>query len=363
MTTGILSLSITQMQGDFALDAAFDAGPGVTAIAGISGSGKTSLINMISGISKPFSGQIRVGAKTLFDYDRGIDVAPDARDIGYVFHDALLFPHMSVEANLEYGLKAKGQSDTKALDELIELFDLEPLLKRYPATLSGGEKKRVAIARAIATRPGILLMDEPLSGIDPARREAFFPYLERLCAFSKGPILLITHNIDEIMRLADQIVLMHEGGIIAAGPLSEIANSPEFVSFSGRSERGTILEGQIKGEIKGILSLDVGGTELLVSSSARHMHGGKARLRILARDVSLATSKPEDLSILNVVQATIMEIEPTTNGEVDVHLSLGSHGDTAPHLISRITEHSLARLGLNQGMGLWALIKAVAIVR
>jgi molybdate transport system ATP-binding protein len=363
MSESQLVVSVTQKLGDFALDVAFQAGPGVTAVAGPSGAGKTSLINMISGISKPSSGQIRVGASALFDHARGINLPAENRDMGYVFQDALLFPHMNVRANLEYGLKSKGLGDTTLLDELVALFNLESLLSRYPAKLSGGEQKRVAIARAIAAKPNILLLDEPLNGIDPARREAFFPYLERLCTISKGPILLITHNIDEIMRLADQIILMQHGRIKAAGPLGEIANSSEFVAFSGRSERGTILEGQIKSEMKDILSLDIGGTELLVSSSVRHMHGGKARLRILARDVALATSKPEDLSVLNVVGAAIVQIEPGTGGEVDIHLDLGTGNDNPPRLISRITEHSLTRLGLCEGMNVWALIKAVAIVR
>ena len=344
-----LSIKIHKKLGAFELDVKCKTKSGITAIIGPSGAGKTSLLNLISGIIKPDAGEIKLSGKELND------LAPHKRKIGYVFQEGLLFPHMNVESNIKYG--ATGEAIN--FDELVELFDLSALLSRMPATLSGGETRRVAIARALCSQPEILLLDEPLSGIDPSRRNEFFPYLERLKQSAKMPIFYVTHQMDEVMRLADNVMVMDKGRVAIMGKLEDIAAKPAFTNLAGNHERSVVLSG-IVAEKNGLCELTVDGGKLILPHNPQNGDGA-TRVRILARDVAIATKKPEDISVLNILKVSIEKIEVPTDFEVDLTLRLGT-GKATSTLTSRITKASAERLGIKQGMKVWALIKAVAIL-
>lgn len=203
---------------------------GVTAIFGLSGSGKTSLINLVSGLTHPDQGFIRLNDRTLVDVENGENLPVHQRKIGYVFQDARLFPHYNVKGNLRYGMKNVSHED---FDYIVQLLGIEPLLKRYPLTLSGGEKQRVAIGRALLTDPDILLMDEPLSALDVPRKRELMQYLESLSKEINVPILYVTHSLDELLRLADRVVLMENGKVKAYDTLENVWNSPLFAPWKG----------------------------------------------------------------------------------------------------------------------------------
>ena len=211
----MLEINLTKTLGEFQLEADLQIpAQGVTAVFGLSGSGKTSLINMISGLLTPDSGFIRLNGKTLVDRAQHINLAPNKRHIGYVFQDARLFPHYTVKGNLCYGMKKKSAVD---FQQVLHLLGIEALLKRYPATLSGGEKQRVAIGRALLTDPEILLMDEPLSALDLPRKRELLAYLHALSHKIRIPILYVSHSPDEIKALAQRVILMDNGKVTAYG--------------------------------------------------------------------------------------------------------------------------------------------------
>ena len=211
---------------------------GVTAIFGLSGSGKTSLINLVSGLTHPDQGFIRLNDRTLVDVENGENLPVHQRKIGYVFQDARLFPHYNVKGNLRYGMKNVSRED---FDYIVQLLGIEPLLKRYPLTLSGGEKQRVAIGRALLTDPDILLMDEPLSALDVPRKRELMQYLESLSKEINVPILYVTHSLDELLRLAERVVLMENGKVKAYDTLENVWNSPLFAPWKGESEQSSVL--------------------------------------------------------------------------------------------------------------------------
>lgn len=210
-------------------------GRAITGLFGPSGGGKTTLIDMVAGIRKPDGGRISLDGEALFDAAAGVNLPPEKRRIGYVFQDGLLFPHMNVRQNLLYGVRG---SSGAAFGDISALLGLEDLLERYPATLSGGEKQRTAIGRALLSDPRVLLMDEPLSNLDPARREAFFPYLERVRDEMRLPILYVSHQLDEIVRLADRAALISEGRVLAAGPIEALFRAPEMKPYLGYFDAG-----------------------------------------------------------------------------------------------------------------------------
>jgi molybdate transport system ATP-binding protein len=220
----MLDIQVVRQIGIFRVDAAFQTqDAGITALFGASGTGKTSVINMVAGLSRPDKGRIVVEDRVLFDSDRGIDLPPEKRSIGYIFQDGRLFPHLTVRGNLTYGMKLTPPSRRYiGLDQAVDLLGIEPLLDRRPAKLSGGEKQRVAIGRALLTSPRLLLMDEPLSSLDGARKEEVLPFIAKLPRAFSIPVLYVTHSIDEIQRLADWLVLMEAGKSIAVGDVGEM---------------------------------------------------------------------------------------------------------------------------------------------
>jgi len=222
----MLDIRVARRQGSFQVDADFRAeNTGITALFGPSGAGKTSVINMVAGLIRPDRGRIVIQDRVLFDSDRGIDLPPEKRTIGYIFQDGRLFPHLTVRGNLTYGMKLTPPNQRCiALDQVLDLLGIKHLLDRRPAKLSGGEKQRVAIGRALLTSPRLLLMDEPLSSMDDGRKEDLMPFIAKLPRAFCIPILYVTHSGDEIERLADNLVLMADGKSIATGDASEMVN-------------------------------------------------------------------------------------------------------------------------------------------
>ena len=352
-----LVIDVVKSYPGFTLKAKAEFRPGVTALFGPSGAGKTTLLNLISGVERPDEGAIGFGGETFFHSIRKINRPPEARRVGYVFQDDALFPHMTVEKNLSFGARKNRQLHSR----LVAMFDLEKLLERYPANLSGGEKKRVAIARALLSEPDILLLDEPLANIDARRREAFFPYLDTLRKEIAMPVIYVSHQVDDVIRLADDLAFIRDGGIISHGPLADVYGEAGFQLTLGRAGRGTLLEAKVTGVAGGIATLDFGGGQLL-SADERLRPGQKIRIRLLAKDVAVALHRPEDLSILNILPCRIEEIDKNFYQHVDLVLAVEMKAGAKILIHAEITQRSAIQLKLKKGMSTYALIKALAII-
>jgi molybdate transport system ATP-binding protein len=244
----MLDLSIRRRQGDFRLDVKLSAGPGVTALFGRSGSGKSSVINMVAGLARPDEGRIEVAGKVLFDSALGLDLAPEARRLGYVFQDARLFPHLSVTGNLTFGMRLLPPAERRiGFDEVVEVLGIGHLLDRRPAKLSGGERQRVAIGRALLASPRILLMDEPLAALDNHRKAELLPFIGRLARRFAIPILYVSHSMEEVLALADTLVLMDEGQAKAVGEVEDLLSRTELRPLTGRYDAGSVIRATVAG--------------------------------------------------------------------------------------------------------------------
>lgn len=354
-----LILSIQGRNGSFPVEADFSASSGVTAIFGPSGSGKTTLLKMISGTLKPQHGRIAIGDHVLFDRDKGINLPPEKRRIGYVFQDARLFPHMTVKRNLTYAQWAGRRRSERSFDEVVALLGLEEKLDRKPSTLSGGERQRVAIGRALLSDPALLLLDEPLSSLDRLRRLEILPYLEKLRDHSGVPIVYVSHEIDEVARLADTLVLLADGRVIASGPVAEV-----FPLIDQKGEGGgVLLEGRVTDYDTHyqIASIDLNGTTFQITDPGLEKGMG-VRLRVRSRDVSIARHRPEAISIRNVLSVTIVDIAGSEGAFAHVTLSYaGAHANQI--LGARLTRKSVADMQLKPGEAVFALVKAVSVDR
>jgi|WetSurMetagenome_2_1015567.scaffolds.fasta_scaffold04096_4 molybdate transport system ATP-binding protein len=244
----MLDIQLARRQGRFQVNAAFQArNTGITALFGPSGAGKTSVINMVAGLSRPDGGHIVVHDRVLFDSDHGINLPPEKRSIGYIFQDGRLFPHLTVRGNLTYGMKLTPRSQRFiGIDQVVGLLGIEHLLDRRPARLSGGEKQRVGIGRALLTSPRLLLMDEPLASLDLARKSEVIPFIGKLPAAFSIPIIYVTHSVDEVLQLADDIVLMNYGKSVIAGNMPEVIQRPEFQDVFGRQEAFSVVSMVVK---------------------------------------------------------------------------------------------------------------------
>ncbi|MEO9530402.1 molybdenum ABC transporter ATP-binding protein [Roseibium sp.] len=356
---GMLEVDITGRIGQLDLEACFRSSGGVTSLFGQSGAGKTTLTNMIAGLIRPRSGRISVNGTTLFDADRGIDLPVRARHVGHVFQDARLFPHLSVKANLTYARWAGRRRGTRDMGEVTDLLGLGGLLDRMPRTLSGGEKQRVAIGRALLSDPRLLIMDEPLANLDQGRRNDILPYLDRLCGEAGIPILYVSHSIEEVARLSNTLVILSEGRTPAFGPVADMLARTDLGRATGRHEAGALLEGTVAGFDPewGLTDVDIGGAVLQIPDWVAGV-GEAVRLRIRARDVALAVKPPEGLSIRNAFAATISSISSETGPYAEILCSVS--GQT---LRARITRASVFDLGLHTGKTVTVLIKSVAIDR
>ena len=341
----------------FELDVTFKAEAPIVGLFGRSGAGKTSVVNAIAGITHPAQGIIRVGGLTLFDESSGIDVPPERRRVGYVFQDPLLFPHLSVESNLLYGQRLRAASECLIdAGKVIELLGLGAFLARKPNALSGGEKQRVAIGRALLAQPRILLMDEPLAALDVPRKTEILDYIERLRDELRIPIVYVSHSVPEITRLADTVVILSEGKCLATGDVDEVMGRLDLKPVTGRYEAGSLLETRVAEHDSAhqLTRLVFDGGELLVPLLAAVV-GERVRTRIRARDVSLALRRPSEISILNILPGNVASIDAETGPVVDVQLKVGNATLTA-----RITQRSLEELGIRPGQEIYALVKAVS---
>ncbi len=357
----MIEVAVTKRLGAFELDAKFAcATDGIVALFGRSGAGKTSLVNLLAGLSRPDSGRIEIEGVTVFDSSRGIDLAPERRRIGYVFQEGRLFPHMTVGGNLTYGLRRVPVEERRIqLGQIVALLGLEDFLERRPHHLSGGEKQRVAFGRALLANPRLLLMDEPLAALDRARKEEILTFIERLRDELAIPIIYVSHAMPEIIRLADTMVLMSDGRIEAVGPLDELTSRLDLRPLTGRYEAGAVVEARVVGqdEAFALTELSFAGGRLWVPRLDLAI-GAELRLRIRARDVALARERPEGTSILNALDCVVRDIGAEEGPQVDLRLDAGGAA-----LWARVTRRSLHELELVPGSPVIALIKAVAIDR
>ena len=353
-----LSVSLHHRFGAFTLEATFDAPPGVTALFGRSGSGKSTVVNAVAGLLTPNRGRIFVDGTCLLDTETRLNLPPHKRRMGYVFQDARLFPHLTVRQNLAYGQWFAPKTNGADLPRIADLLGLGPLLPRRPGTLSGGEKQRVAIGRAILSNPRCLLMDEPLAALDEARKSEILPYLERLRDELALPILYVSHSVAEVARLATTLVLLDAGRVVATGPAAELMADPAMVPVMGLREAGAVISARlVDHEADGLSRLETQGGPIWLP----HLHGQPGRnirLRILAQDVMLATSQPRDISALNVLQATVDDLHLGDGPGALIRLRMGEE-----ILLARVTRRSVQGLNLRPGLPVFAVLKAVSVAQ
>ena len=353
----ILDVEIRHQQGAFALEASFQSNGKLTALFGPSGSGKTTIVNAIGGLVRLDRGRIHVQEQVLVDTEKNVFVPKHRRRIGYVFQEGRLFPHLDVRQNLLFGRWFTPRRDRKTnFDDVVDLLGIGRLLERRPSTLSGGEKQRVAIGRALLADPRLLLMDEPLASLDDARKAEIFPYIVRLRDEGEVPIVLVSHSVAEIARLATFVVVLSEGRVTASGPAADILRHPHLFAQPGFAEAGALIEAQIlrHEDFFGLTVLQAKAGPLTVP---RLMHpvGTGLRVRLRARDIMLSLQKPVGMSALNVLPGLISSIESAEGASVDVQLDCS--GDA---LVARVTRKSVEELGLKQGLAIYAVIKSIA---
>jgi molybdate transport system ATP-binding protein len=359
----ILRVSLIRHVESFVLDVDLRLpGRGVTVLFGDSGCGKTSLLRGIAGLDRDVRGTLSLNGEVWLDSAQGKSLSASSRPIGYVFQDAALFPHLSVRENLVYGMnRARVSLEESGWLSIIDMFNLGPLLDRSSLHLSGGEQQRVAIARAILTRPQLLLMDEPLASLDASHKREFLPYLERLHQELDIPVIYVTHSPEEVLRLADHVVLMAGGRVEASGTLGELM--PRMVAQPGfGDEAGIILLGIVKQHYPadGVSQIQFEGGSLWFPLLGRP-EGSYIRCHILPADVSLSLQRPEGVSLLNILPAKIVSItERKGSHGMLVQVAVGAG---ASRLYARITRKSLRELDLQIGQTVYAMLKATSFDR
>jgi molybdate transport system ATP-binding protein len=339
------------------MDIAFEVhSPGVTALFGPSGSGKSTIINAAAGLLRPHTCHVEIDGTLLADTRSGVWLPPERRRVGLVFQDSRLFPHMSVATNLRFGMRRVGPGAVR-FDEIVDLLGIGALMGRRPRTLSGGERQRVAIGRALLAQPHLLLMDEPLASLDSARKAEILPFLTRLKTALRLPILYVTHALDEIAQLADSIVLVEAGHVVAYGTVSEVAARADL-PLAQRDDAGALLVCRVEANDadRALTRLAGGGATFWVPLVDLPV-GTECRIRVPAREVILATRPPDAISLHNIVPGTVRRIkDDTVRRSVVVEVGLPDGG-----LLSRVTPDAVVRLGLSQGAAVLALIKSTSI--
>ncbi len=355
-----LRVAVRHRQGAFALDAAFASDGPLTALFGRSGAGKTTLINVVGGLIRPDWAQVAVGGEILVDTERGIATPAYRRRLGYVFQEGRLFPHLTVGQNLNYGLWFAPRAERTAdFDRVVEMLGIGSLLERRPGRLSGGEKQRVAIGRALLASPRLLLMDEPLASLDEARRAEILPYIERLRDEARVPIVYVSHSVAEVARLATTVVLLSEGKVVAAGPVSDIMARVDLFPLTGRAEAGAVLETRVAAHdaASGLSRLQSAAGEIRVPLIDSPV-GSHVRLRVRARDVILAVQPPAGISALNILPGTVNAVGAEEGPLAIVGLDCGGVA-----IVARVTKKSIQDLGLAPGRRVYAIVKSVAFER
>ena len=356
----MLRIDVERRVGQLDLAVRFETGERITALFGRSGAGKTSVVNMIAGLLRPARGRIEVDGKLLFDSARGIDLPTARRRVGYVFQEGRLFPHLTVRRNLLFGHDLVPPAERYVeLGHIAALLGLQDLLERRPGDLSGGEKQRVAIGRALLASPRVLLLDEPLAALDAHRREEILRYLELLRDEVRVPVVYVSHAVEEVVRLADTVVLMAGGRTHAVGDVEEIMGRPDLRPGGGVFEGGAVIDARVTAQDMAYelatLAFD-GGTLTVTNLDA--LVGEPVRVRVRARDVSIALEPPRGVSIQNILRGTIAEIGAAREGVVDVSIAVGG-----AMLRARVTRRAADVLGLAPGLPVWALVKAVSLDR
>lgn len=360
-----LEVNIRLDRGGFALSADLELpADGITVLFGPSGSGKTTVLRCVAGLEKA-QGRIALGQTVWQDSGSGIFTPTWQREIGYVFQEASLFEHLNVRQNVEFGLRRAGKGAgagtllaAQGLEATLELLGIGHLLDRKVTSLSGGERQRVAIARALAAQPRLLLLDEPLASLDVARRSELMPWLERMRHELRIPMLYVTHAVDELARLADHVVVMEQGAVKACAPLGQAMLSQQLALAIGE-EAGVVSTGQIvqRSSQDHMAQVKFGAGTLWVRDQGIAV-GQTVRIRILARDVSLALSVHADSSIQNGLQGVVESVD------ADVHPSqalvrVRCGGEL---LLGRVTRRALRNLDVGVGTGVWCQVKSVALI-
>ena len=345
--------------GDFRLDANFVTdSAGITAIYGPSGCGKTTLLRAIAGLQEIDQGLIRVGAETW--HDQGVSVPVHRRRVGYVFQQPSLFPHLNLLQNLEYGFKRSLDSSSQIdFEEVVELLDLEEMLQRSVQKLSGGEQQRVAIGRALLAKPKLLLMDEPLASLDAARKKEILPYLDRLHRNLGIPILYVSHSLDEVVRLADQLVLMEKGRVLACGRLMQVLQENRVLDDSS-DDAFTLLEAKVveQSSEHHLTEVEADGLRIRMPHIDAEI-GQEVRLKLSAKDISLNLELAQESSILNIFETQVSAIEEGDHPSQKLVRLLS--GQTK--LVARISSLSCQKLKLEKGTRVFAQIKAASLVQ
>lgn len=365
-TPPVIEAAFAGRLGDFELDVAFDVPMrGITALFGPSGCGKTTILRCAAGLQH-LAGRLTVGGDDWQDDAGGLFRRPHERPIGYVFQEASLFPHLSVRGNLLYGARRaarNGAPGKLGFDEVVDLLGIGPLLNRSPKALSGGERQRVAVGRALLTQPRLLLMDEPLAALDRASKDEILPYFEELHEGLSIPILYVSHDISEAERLADTLVVLARGKVLASGPLSAL-QADTSLPLLRAPEAAVTLNGRVSGhdERYALTNLSVAGGTLVVPGRRGRLDDLQ-RLRIGATDVSFARSRPADSTILNCLPARVLSVADPHHDEAQVNVvaGLGKDGSGA-RIIGRVTRKSRETLGLEPGAVVFAQIKSVALM-
>lgn len=351
----MLEVAISLQRGDFHLDATFDAPtPGVIALFGRSGCGKTTLVNMVAGLIGSGEGSIRLDGECWLDSARRIRVPAEQRRIGYVFQDARLFPHYSVRGNLLYG--APGTPRAGLFDDVVSLLGLAQLLHRRPNALSGGERQRVALGRALLAEPRLLLLDEPLASLDQSRRDEVLPFLERLRDHFSLPMIYVSHQFDEVLRLATHLVVMDQGRVAAAGDVGTVSVHPALRAIVGPDAVGAVVSGRVaRVDGEELATVDIGPASSLRVAAQGLVAGQVVRLQLLARDLILATSEPQGLSVRNQLRGRVVSLAAESSADL-VEIDLDGH-----RVLSRITSAATRELKLAPGREVWVLVKAVSV--
>lgn len=348
-----LSLSLRQTLGAFDLDIAFDAPHGVTVLFGPSGAGKSSIINAIAGLAAPDAGRIVCAGRVLFDSAQRINLPPHRRRLGVIFQDGRLFPHLTVRQNLGYGrwfARARGPAPT--FDDVVGLLGIGHLLARRPAALSGGEKARVAIGRALLAAPDMILADEPLAALDEPRRAEILPYFEALRDAALLPMLYVSHSSIEVARLASTVVALQAGRVLAVGDAATVLGRGD----SAGGAAAVLPAKFLRQDSDGLCAFDTEAGVLWVPAMAGGDMARISRLRIAAQDVMLARLRPQAISALNIVQGRVAGMAAQADGSVLVTLSAGR-----AQVLARITARSAAAMGLDLGQDCFGIVKSVAL--
>jgi len=358
----VLDIAVRRRLGDFLLDASFTSEGRLTALFGASGSGKTSLVNVVSGLIRPEAGHVRIDGETLVDTGHGVFLPKHRRRIGYVFQEARLFPHLTVRQNLLFGhwFVPRGDRRPAELDKVLELLGIGHLLRRRPGALSGGEKQRVAIGRALLAEPRLLLMDEPLAALDEARKAEILPYIERLRDETRIPIVYVSHALAEVARLATTVAIVENGRIAACGPTADILSRPDLAARPGAPEASSLIAAEVIGfdEPFGLANVKTRAGPLMIARGSLQ-DGERLKIRVLASDVMLSLKPPTGISALNVLPGRIAEISERTGiGGSTVHLRLIC-GEAL--IAARVTAKSAELLELAPGKAVHAVIKSVSV--